>query len=331
MDQPGVQQLFFQHVKSNMAAHLSLVDEVAELLGISNDSAYRRIRGEKPLSFEELKTICAHYRISLDQLFQINNNSFLFSGPLINKDNFGIEMYLEHLLNQLNYFNSFEQRELYYISKDIFIFHCFGFHELTVFKIFFWMKTVLQYPMEGKDMQVLESLRENVFTLTKKMIEAYTKLPSLEIWNDNSIDATIRQIDYYRQSKIFPSDQFALNIYKSLHEMIDHVEKQAEAGCKFSLNSKPTLTSAPYKFYVNEFMMGDNCNLAILNNTKVVYINHSVLNIIMTKDPVFCEYTYQHAQNLIRRSTLMSYVGEKERRKFFNGLREKIESRIKSS
>ncbi len=106
MDQPGVQQIFFQHVKSNLAAHLSLVDEVADLLNISNDSAYRRIRGEKPLSFEELKKLCAHYKISLDQLFHLNNNSFLFSGPLINKDNFGIEMYLEHLLNQLNYFNS---------------------------------------------------------------------------------------------------------------------------------------------------------------------------------------------------------------------------------
>ena len=112
--------------------------------------------------------------------------------------------------------------------------------------------------------------------------------------------------------------------------MIDHIEKQAEAGCKFSVGSKPTPASAPYKFYVNEFMLGDNCNLAILNNTKVVYINHSVLNIIMTKDPVFTEYTYQHAQNIIRRSTLMSYVGEKERRKFFNGLCEKIESRMKS-
>ncbi len=83
MDQPGVQQIFFQHVKSNMAVHLSLVDEVAELLNISNDSAYRRIRGEKPLSFEELKRLCEHYRISLDQLFHLNNNSFLFSGPLV--------------------------------------------------------------------------------------------------------------------------------------------------------------------------------------------------------------------------------------------------------
>src|ERR1700758_1703583 len=120
MDQPGVQQIFFQHVKSNLAAHLSLVDEVAELLNISNDSAYRRIRGEKPLSFEELKSLCAHYKISLDQLFHLNNNSFLFSGPLTNNQNFGIELYLEHLLQQANYFNSFENRELHYMGKDLF-------------------------------------------------------------------------------------------------------------------------------------------------------------------------------------------------------------------
>ena len=104
MDQPGVQQIFFQHVKSNLAAHLSLVDEVADLLNISNDSAYRRIRGEKPLSFEELKIICAHYRISLDQLFHLNNNSFLFSGPLAIRTILDIEIYLEHLLNQTELF-----------------------------------------------------------------------------------------------------------------------------------------------------------------------------------------------------------------------------------
>jgi hypothetical protein len=330
MDQPGVQQIFFQHVKSNLAAHLSLVDEVAELLNISNDSAYRRIRGEKPLSFEELKKLCEHYRISLDQLFHLNNNSFLFSGPLTNNHNFGIELYLEHLLEQANYFNSFEHRELQYMGKDLFIFHCFGFQELTVFKIFFWMKTILQYPFEGKDIVVLNSLRESVFKITAKMSEAYNKLPSVEIWNDDIINATLRQIDYYKQSRLFPSDDYARNIYNELSTMIDHIEKQTEAGCKFPINGKPTSTSASYKFYYNEFILGDNCNLAVLNNTKVVYINHSVLNIIMTKDPVFTEYIHQHFQNIMRKSTLMSYVGEKERRKFFNGLHEKIESRIKA-
>jgi len=162
------------------------------------------------------------------------------------------------------------------------------------------------------------------------MSDAYYKLPSVEIWNAESINATIMQIDYYKQSKIFPSDEFALGVYNSLLDMVNHIEKEAEAGCKFAVGGKPNAASVSYKFYVNEFILGDNCSLAILNNTKVVYINHTVLNIIMTKDPVFTEHTYQHFQNIMRKSTLMSFVGEKERRKFFNSLRENVENRIKS-
>jgi hypothetical protein len=329
MDQPGVQQVFFQHIKSNLAAHLSLVDEVADLLNISNDSAYRRIRGEKPLSFEEIKTLCAHYQISLDQLFNLSNDSFLFSGPLTNKENFGIEMYLEHLLAQLNYFNSFDHRELYYLGKDLFLFHCFSFPELAVFKVFFWMKTLMLYPFPGKELAAMDTFRESIIKTTGKMSEAYNKLPSVEIWHEDGMNAMIRQIDYYRQSKIFPSDDYALGLYRSMLNMIDHIERQAEAGCKFIVGGKPNAASASFKFYYNEFIIGDNCNMAVLNNTKVVYLNHTALNIIMTKDPVFTEYIYQHFQNIMHKSTLMSLVGEKERRKFFNKMRENIENHIK--
>jgi hypothetical protein len=329
MNQPGVQQIFFQHIKANLAAHLSLVDEVADILNISNDSAYRRIRGEKPLSFEEIKTLCTHYRVSLDQLLHLNNESYLFSGHLTNNDNFGIESYLEHLLQLVNDFNSFEHRELWYNGKDLFIFHCFGFPDLTVFKILFWMKSILQYPIEGKEIATLGA-RESISKITAKMSEAFNKLPLTEIWHDDSVNATLRQVDYYRQSRIFPSEEYALNVYREMLEMVDHIEKQAEAGCKFPVGGKPNASSVPYRFYYNEFILGDNCNLALLNNSKTVYINHSVLSIIGTKDPVFTEYIFNHLQNIMRKSTLMSQVGEKERRKYFNSLREKIESRIKT-
>jgi hypothetical protein len=330
MDQPGVQQIFFQHIKSNLAAHLSLVDEIADLLNISNDSAYRRIRGEKPLSLDEMSKLCVHYKISLDQLLHLNNDSFLFSGPLASRDNFGFEMYLEHLLNQLNYFNSFENRELYFMSKDIFIFHTFGFHELTVFKIFFWMKTILNYPFKGSDLFVLDTLRESVHKIASKISEAYNKLPSQEMWNIETIHTTIRQIDYYRQGKVFSSDQDAIAIYKSILSMLDHLEMQAEAGCKFPVNGKPASTSASYKIYVNEFFLGDNFALAHLNNIKVAYINHTFFNVFMTRDPIYTEYAYQHIHNILRKSTLISAVGEKERRRFFNAMREKVGSRIRN-
>jgi len=329
MNQVGVQQVFFQHIKSNLAPHLSLVDEIADILEISNDSAYRRIRGEKPLTFEEINKLCSHYKVSLDQLFQLNNDSVIFNGPLADKDNFGFDLYLEHLLRQMQYFNSFDQREFYYMSKDLFIFHSFGFHELTVFKIFFWMKTILQYPFHGRDLFVLDTLRESVFKIAARITDEYNKIPSTEVWNDESINSTIRQVEYYRQSKIFNSDDDAMKIYRNMLEMIDHIELQAEAGCKFPISGKPTAASAPYKFYVNEFILLDNCSMAILNQTKVVYINHSVLNIMMTRDPHFTEYTYQHCQNIMRKSTLMSNVGEKERRKFFDIMRKKVEQHMR--
>ena len=62
----------------------------------------------------------------------------------------------------------------------------------------------------------------------------------------------------------------------------------------------------------------------------MVYLNHSVLNMITTRDPVFTEYIYQHFQNIMRKSTLISNSGEKERAMFFHSLREKILSRIKT-
>ena len=54
MESAGIQQLFFQKIKENMPAHLSFVDDIAEVLEISNDSVYRRIRFEKPISMEEV-------------------------------------------------------------------------------------------------------------------------------------------------------------------------------------------------------------------------------------------------------------------------------------
>jgi len=50
MESTGTQASFFQHIKSLLPQHKSLVDEVADLLDISNDSSYRHIRDEKPIS-----------------------------------------------------------------------------------------------------------------------------------------------------------------------------------------------------------------------------------------------------------------------------------------
>lgn len=65
-----IQREIFAMIRQSLPPNISFVHEVSELLGISYDSAYRRIRGEKELSLSELVLICSKYDISLDAMFE---------------------------------------------------------------------------------------------------------------------------------------------------------------------------------------------------------------------------------------------------------------------
>ncbi len=327
METTGAQQVFFRHIKELLPPHISFVDEIAEVLDISNDSAYRRIRGEKPIALEEIKKLCIKYKISLDQLLHLNSESVIFTGKLANAQNFNFELYLQDFLRQHEIINSFEQKELLILSKDVPVYHYYNFPELAAFKYFFWMKTILHYPDYSKTTFNPSLMTENLVKTGEKILAAYNKIPSTEIWNVENINTTLRQIEYYKETNVFASKDDVLKIYDCLERTIDHVESQAETGHKINLPGKGPHQEAPLNIYINDFILGDNTYLPILNGRKMVFLTHTFLNYINTKDVAFAEYTFEHFQNIRNKSTLISVVGEKERRRFFNRIRENIDAR----
>lgn len=68
MAKEGIQGSFFQVIKDHLPGHISLVDELADTLEVSNDSAYRRIRGETSLTFDEIAILSIKYGVSIDNL-----------------------------------------------------------------------------------------------------------------------------------------------------------------------------------------------------------------------------------------------------------------------
>ena len=196
MEGTNVQLLFFQHLKSQLPPHLSLVDEIADLLNISNDSAYRRIRAEKPIAFEELQKICAHYRLSLDQFLHLQNDSFIFAGKLATGSDTFYDEWINKLLTDLSFMNTFEYKHLYYLTKDIPFISYFQFPELASFKSFFWMRTILNYEvLRGKKYSVKYVFKEFEERYSK-ITTLYNQIPATEVWNTESVNATIRQIEF---------------------------------------------------------------------------------------------------------------------------------------
>jgi len=327
----GVQQVFFNHIKSILPHHLSMVDEVANLLDISNDSVYRRMRGEKPLTFEEVQKLCVHFNISLDSIFHLDTDNYIFSGKLVSSSNFHFELYLKKILADLEMIKSFENAEFYFLNKDVPLFHHFQVPELAAFKIFFFMKTILSYPDLATEKFSIEKIPPSFQTVGKKIAETYCQVSSTEIWNIGSVDSTLQQIDYYRDSRTFATKDDLVKTYEAIENVINHIEVLATKGVKYPIFLNENWAGARYTLYNNEVFLGDNTILVDGGPFRVAYINHSVINYMGTRDSVFCDHIHQSVQNTIHRSLQISSTGEKERARFFNQIRENIDRRKKSA
>jgi hypothetical protein len=327
MESTDIQVSFFQHIKSLLPENIALVDAVADILNISNDSAYRRIRGEKPISLEEMQMLAAHYKISLDQFMHLQSDSFIFTGQLANASDHLLEQWMQETLKQLQFLNSFKHKHFYYHAKDVPHLHYFAIPEFWAFKSFVWKKSLLLYEqLKGVKFSMDQQIQESHQELAQKIVDIANQMPSSEIWDIDCINATLRQIRFYRSANIFETKEDLDRTCKSFLLLIDHLEKQAETGLKSGIGENHKPTNTPFHLYSNEFLLGDNTGFAELDTMKITFLNHSVINFIVTSDERFNTHIHNNFKNLIRKSTKISEVGEKDRIIFFSRIRERIKA-----
>ena len=110
-------------------------------------------------------------------------------------------------------------------------------------------------------------------------------------------------------------------------KLVNHIEQQAEHGVKFHFGKPVSEGSAKFRLFANEFIMGDNTFLIETDNQRFVSVNHNNINYAYTTDTVLADYSWKMMDILLKKSTLISEVGEKDRQIFFDTLRQKIEAK----
>ncbi len=325
-----LQQQLFRVIKTRLPENASIAEEVSRLLGISADSAYRRMRGEKTISIDELEILCREYQVSLDALLDIRQGGIVFQGQYMDKENFNFTEYITSVMQNMAYISSFKEKCFYYLCKDLPIFHHYHLKEIAAFKWFFWLKTYFQFPGFDKRKFRFADHPDEIFAIEQKVLEFYNQIPCVEIWNLESMNIFFRQIEFYRDGQVFESDNDVYLLYEALGKLWDHLEKQAAFGYKFNYGDSQQEPIAELRMYFNEVWLGDNNMLVELDGTRMAYVSHTTINFMLTKDESFTQNMYNHIQNQMKRSTLISAVSEKERSRFFRIIRERIEHRKES-
>jgi hypothetical protein len=325
----GTQVLLFQHLKLVLAPHLSMVDEVADVLNISTDSAYRRIRGEKRISLDEIKAISMRFNLSLDQVLNIKTDSILFSGKMVENKANAFDEWLDNLLYQLGFMGMFPKKHMYWLLKDIPPISHFHIRELALFKFFLWTKSILDYDsMKGVKFGLNDSRYDRYLQKSNMVLDGFSQIPITEIWNIESINSSLRQIRFHYEAGSFKSGTEVVFLLNKLRDLVDHFELQAEAGVKFKVGASPSTSTVQYRMFVNELILGDNTTFFDAGDVKLTFLNHNVLHFIHTKDERFNKMIFENLENLMQKSTLISSVSEKERSTFFNTLRDQINRAI---
>ncbi|MCF2505189.1 hypothetical protein L0663_17470 [Dyadobacter sp. CY107] len=325
MNAEQIQLSLFQEIRAKVPRHISLADSIAEILEISADSAYRRIRGEKPVTLEELQKLSSHFNLSVDRLLNLSNKAFVFQGHLMDDNDYDIANWLLNLSQIVQFVKLQPNHHIYYLAKDVPFVYPLQFPALASFKDFFRRRSLMS-PNETRGQKfsvkdVNPAFEETAATI----VRIYNTIPSTEIWSSESFNSIIKQIQFYQYTSQFASQRDAHALYEIVEVMIDHLEHQAEIGIRYTYGEKPDKQAVGYNLYNNELFIGEDTILVDLGETKMTFLNHSFINYMTTVDETFCNYTFKALKNIISRSTLVSWAGEKDRKIFFNGLRKKLE------
>ena len=312
---------FIELLKSILPQNFSLVNELSDLLEISADSAYRRIRCETTFAFDEIIKICNQYKISFDSFCTLENTGVVkFNYSRISSDVNSFKEFLTGMLNDLKKNFTTNDKEIIYVAEDIPIFHLFKYPELAAFKMFYWMKSVLNIPdFEGKKYN-RSLIDESIFETGKQIINIYSKFPSTEIWSDRTVSSVIKQIEYYFESGMFETKNDALHICDVLSDALIDIQSQAEHSTKATVAGFEN----NFTMYNSDIETGNNCILVRAAGLKTIHLRYHTFNNMVTTDALFFDMTDKWLKGLIKKSNLISGVAEKQRFQFFQKTQDKI-------
>lgn len=324
--QEDIQIRLIRMIRNQLPDHVSMVDEIADLLEISNDSAYRRIRGEKALSLYELQKLAAKFQISLDDLIGNPTNSVTFTTSFLEETSYTFIDWLKGVLKFAQDTSMVNDAEVIFILNELNIYHIIEVPEVCAFKLFFWKKSNLDFPGYRDLKFSVNHLDDEVLKLSEEISKHYVKINTIEFTTEESLNSILKQVVYYSEAGYFQSREDALLLCDKMHELVDHQQNQAALGFKFSRGKHPVGEEGNFQLFHNDLILVDNTILMKAGDSRATYLTNNAINLMVSNDREYYNYNYAWGRNLLSKSVPISGTAEKERNRFFRALHQKIDA-----
>jgi len=311
----------FALIKQRLPKNVSFIEEIADVLDISYDAMYRRINGKTVLSFSEAIKLAKFFKISINSLYNIEDEDNLYVLKRSNSDSSkGLNTYFNTITKAANFLTKFESADLLLAAKDIPIYYLPENTLYTKFKLFIFSNIHTDQEPECnvefklKNFEVSDSLKSS----TKKLIAAYRNTSATEIWNDTTIDSTLYQIYYFYELRFINKDE-ANQLCDEVKEVIKRVEMQAINCYKEGVQKKK------YSLYYNKLIGLNNTVLFRSEKLKTLVVPYTAMSYLRIDDPKTCNEVSAYFSKQLKYSKKICGTAEVGRQLFFTSMYEKID------
>jgi len=321
-----LQEAFFTKIKTLIADKKELPQVLQDLLQISADSAYRRIRCETALSLDEAFKLSNHFKIAFSDLESFRNDHVIFARkPFINSLS-RFESYMRRSLENLEFLQKDPKHLMVYSALDIPIFYPHKYPELSAFKMFVWMRSAYDIESVKDAFFDMTAIPDSLLELAQKQWLAYSKTNTIEIWNKNTIQSLLDQIAYYFEAGLLPNKDEALKMCDQLADFLKLIYKQTLFGKRLSSENEDQPATASYQLFYNEVAQLDNHIISRLNGRLNFNLPYGAVNYLTTTNPSLNQDVYEHLIRQTEQSVLVNTLSDKDRNAFFTDLRNRIEA-----
>ncbi len=307
-----------QEIKRRVPEGMSPIDFFCGILPMKKESAYRRLRGEVPLTLEETQKIALKLNISLDKLLMIKEDGVYATSIVCMDRNDPLKAYLktmQQIMDAMRYVQLGKDAKIYSATNILPYSHIFKYPLISKFRLFKWAyqcrKTL--NPLKLSEIKVPEDIRR----LEETYLFETQKINTTYVWTRNIFGPAISDMRYFYEIGLVSKEEFEL-LLKELSYLLDDLEQDITTGT--------TNSGAQFLVYLSNTYSDSNYIYIEGNNFRASSINVYGVNFYSSIEPEICEDTCEWITSLMRYSTLISKSGEIDRIKFFNLQRRFIEN-----
>lgn len=196
-------------ISESLKDHVSLVYDLADLLCLSKESVYRRLRGSTSFTFEELWLIYKSYGISVDALFNAVN-AHQYDLHFISVSDLSPSAYTRDL--SALYKKLGDKEHIYLFASQIPLIHLLEYPHLSAFKFDLW-NHLYNTKRAERNTEVLPDHTE------RPVNETYSFRH--EMWSSNATNQILHELEYATALGLQFSEAFLFDFFKELLDLVE--------------------------------------------------------------------------------------------------------------